>query len=76
MLAGPANTPSVVDWAQVLPNFESSYRLGFLEVRRLAGGGASAHSRQITWIFQQDANAASNLTHFGTHPEGPVSGAR
>jgi hypothetical protein len=38
--------------------------------------GDSAHSRQIHQIIQQDAKAASDPTHFGTHPEGPVSGAR
>jgi len=37
---------------------------------------ASAYPRQITSIFQQDAKAASDPTHFGTHPEDPVSSAR
>jgi len=31
---------------------------------------------QIPSIFQQDAKATSEPTHFGTHPEGPVFGAR
>ena len=36
----------------------------------------SARPCQIHPIFQQDAKAESALTHFYTHPEGLVSGAR
>src|SRR5215471_7378416 len=38
--------------------------------------GSSVHPHQIRQIFQRDAKTASGPTHFGTHPEGPVSDAR
>jgi len=38
--------------------------------------GDSVDPRQIPSLFQHDTKAGSAPTHFGTHPEGPVSGAR
>jgi len=38
--------------------------------------GLQFYRRQIHHIFHKDAKAASDPTHFRTHPEGPVSSAR